>query len=42
MKEAEYNTIRNEMLQRFKNAEQLLVFSISIVGDLFYWLTSQN
>lgn len=40
MKETEYNTIREEMLQNFKSREQLLVFSITVVGGLFYWLTS--
>lgn len=40
MNTTEYTTTRNEMLQNFKFAEQFLVFSITIVGGLFYWLAS--
>ncbi len=41
MKETEYNVIRGEMLQNFRTVEQLLVFSITVVGGLFYWLVSE-
>ena len=40
MKESEYNSIRNEILQRSKTAEQLPFFAITAIAVLFSWLAT--
>lgn len=40
-KKEEYQTIRDEMLQKFKRTEELLIFSVTSTAVLLAWLVTQ-